>query len=203
MKRPVKELLTELERRGAESDAREADRARKMLNLEPETAQLLSILVCSSGARRVLEIGTSNGYSTIWLAAAMAETGGQVISIERSAEKQVMARENLARAGLAEHVALILGEATAVVRELAGPFDFVFFDADRLSAPEQLKLLTPKLAPQVLIAADNALSHPQEIAGYLKAVSALEGFEHVVVPVGKGLSLAHRSAKWATRANSG
>lgn len=203
MKPPVKELLTELERRGTESDAREADHARKMLNLEPETAQLLSILVRSSGARRVLEIGTSNGYSTIWLAAAMAEMGGQVISIERSAEKQAMARENLARAGLAEHVALILGEASAVVRELARPFDFVFFDADRLSAPEQLKLLAPKFAPQVLIAADNALSHPQEIAGYLKAVSALEGFEHLVVPVGKGLSLAHRSVKWATRANRG
>ena len=203
MKQQVRELLAELERRGADNDAREADRARKMLNLEPETARLLSILVRSSRARRVLEIGTSNGYSTIWLASAAAETGGQLISIERSADKQAMARENLARAGLAEHVALILGEATAVVRDLAGPFDFVFFDADRLSAPDQLKLLAPKLAPQVVIAADNAQSHPQEIAGYLKAVAALEGFEHLVVPVGKGLSLAHRSSKWAARANSG
>jgi predicted O-methyltransferase YrrM len=203
MKQQVKDLLAELERHGADNDAREADRARKMLNLEPEAARLLGILVRSSRARRVLEIGTSNGYSTIWLVSAARETGGQLISIERSADKQAMARENLARAGLAEHVALVLGEATAVVRDLAGPFDFVFFDADRLSAPEQLKLLEPKLAPQVVIAADNALSHPQEMAGYLKAVSALEGFEHLVVPVGKGISLAHRSAKWAVRANSG
>ena len=203
MKQQVKDLLAELERHGADNDAREADRARKMLNLEPEAARLLGILVRSSRARRVLEIGTSNGYSTIWLVSAARETGGQLISIERSADKQAMARENLARAGLADHVALVLGEATAVVRDLAGPFDFVFFDADRLSAPEQLKLLEPKLAPQVVIAADNALSHPQEMAGYLKAVSALEGFEHLVVPVGKGISLAHRSAKWAVRANSG
>ena len=82
MKRPIRELLAELERQGTENDARETDRARKMLNLEPETAQLLSILARNSGAKRVLEIGTSNGYSTIWLAAAVAETGGHVISNE-------------------------------------------------------------------------------------------------------------------------
>jgi predicted O-methyltransferase YrrM len=198
MKRPIRELLAELERQGIENDALEADRVRKMLNLEPETAQLLSILARSSGAKRVLEIGTSNGYSTIWLAAAVAETGGHVISIERSADKQAMARGNLARAGLSGHVTLILGDATAVVRELAGPFDFVFFDADRLSAPEQVKFLLAKLAPQVLIASDNALSHPQEIAGYLKTISGLQGFDHLVVPLGKGLSLAYRGAKSAT-----
>lgn len=195
MKAAVWELLTEIERKGNENDAREADRARKMLNLEPETAQLLSILVRSSGAKRVLEIGTSNGYSTIWLAAAVAETGGRVTSIERSADKQAMARENLRRAGLSEQVELKLGDATAAVRELPGPFDFVFFDADRLSAPEQLKILVPKLASQALIAADNVLSHPGEIAGYLSAIAELKDFEHVVVPVGKGLSLAFRGAK--------
>jgi predicted O-methyltransferase YrrM len=203
MKRTVRELLADLERQGRENDARETDRARKMFNLEPETAQLLSILVRSSGARRVLEIGTSSGYSTIWLASAVAETGGQVISIERSAEKQVMARQNLVRAGLAGHVALILGEATAVVRELAGPFDFVFFDADRVTAPEQLKLLVPKLAPWALIAADNAISHPDEISGYLKAISGAEGFEHMVLPVGKGLSIAYRGARPVGQAESG
>jgi predicted O-methyltransferase YrrM len=200
MKHELRDLLLELERFGAENDARETERARKMLNLDPETAQLLNILVRSSGARRVLEIGTSNGYSTIWLAAAAAETGGQIVSVERNAEKQAMARQNLVRAGLAQHVALILGEATEVVRELAGPFDFVFFDADRVSAPEQLKALVPKLAPWSLIAADNAISHPGEISGYLKAISGAEGFEHMVLPVGKGLSLAYRGVRPAVQA---
>jgi predicted O-methyltransferase YrrM len=194
VKRAVRDLLATLELQGAKHDAQETSHARKMLNLEPQTAQLLSILVRSSGSRRVLEIGTSNGYSTIWLAAAVEETGGQAISIERSADKQAMARENLARAGLSELVALVLGDATAIVRELAPPFDFIFFDADRWSAPEQLKILIPKMAPQAFIAADNALSHPEEIAGYLKAVAELDGFDHLVVPVGKGLSLAYRGS---------
>ncbi len=136
-----------MEQQGRENDERESDRVRKMLNLEPDTAKLLNILARSSGARRVLEIGTSNGYSTIWLASAVAETGGKIISIERSPEKQAMARENLGRAGLLDRVELRLGDATAIVRELTGPFDFVFFDADRISAPEQLRLLLPKLAP--------------------------------------------------------
>jgi len=198
MKRDIRGVLADLEHFGAENDAHETDRAKKMLNLEPDTAQLLSILLRSSGARRVLEIGTSNGYSTIWLANAVAETGGQVISVDQSAEKQAMARENLERAGLMPHVSLVLGDATEVVRDLAGPFDFVFFDADRWSAPEQLRILMPKLAAKVFITADNVLSHPQEIEGYLKAVSKLAGFDHLVLPVGKGLSVAFRGAKSAS-----
>jgi predicted O-methyltransferase YrrM len=202
MRRAVREMLAELERQGARHDAQEANHARKMLNLEPVTARLLNILVRSSGSRRVLEIGTSNGYSTIWLAAAVEERGGQVISIERSADKHHMAQENLERASLSESVELIQGEATAVVRDLAAPFHFVFFDADRWSAPDQLKILIPKMAPRAFIAADNALSHPEEIAAYLKAVSELDGFDHLVVPVGKGLSLAYRGGSHRRRASA-
>jgi predicted O-methyltransferase YrrM len=188
------ELLAKIKQQGVENDKRETNRGRRMLNLEPDTARLLSILVRSSRATRVLEVGTSNGYSTIWLASAVAEAGGRVISIDRNPEKQTMARENLRRAGLIDSVDLRLGEASAVVRELDGPFDLVFFDGDRTSAPEQLRLLLPKLASAVLVVADNVLSHPREIARYLAAVGKLEGFDHVVVPIGKGLSLAYRGS---------
>ena len=166
-----------------------------MLNLEPETAGLVALLARSSAAERVLEIGTSNGYSTIWLAWATAPVGGRVTSIERNPAKHAMARDNLTRAGFQDRVDLRLGDATALVRELSGPFDLVFFDADRVSAPEQLRLLLPKLTPRALLLADNALSHPREIAGYLDALSELDEFEHVVIPVGKGLSIACRAGK--------
>ncbi|HEX6780169.1 MAG TPA: hypothetical protein VF099_18305 [Ktedonobacterales bacterium] len=78
---------------------------------------------------------------------------------------------------------------------MSGPFDGVFFDADRLSAPAQLSLLLPKLTPDALLLADNALSHPEEIAGYLAAVTARSDFDHLVISVGKGLSVAYRSAE--------
>ena len=175
-------LLQEIERHGQANDAVESDRARKMLNLEASTAQLASILLRSSGARRVLEIGTSNGYSTIWLAWSLganiaardreaatpaahsapqirtnlgtppapaysahecahhnerADDNGdfRILSIDRSPEKHALARENLGRAGFASLVDLRTGDATAIVRELRGPFDFIFFDGDRLRRP--------------------------------------------------------------------
>lgn len=188
----LRALLHELEEVGEHNDAQEQDRSKKMLNLEPETAHLLSILVRSSRRTQVLEIGTSNGYSTIWLAWATWTLGGHVTSIDRDERKQALADANLLRAGLRDSVTLINGDATEIVANLPGPFDCVFFDADRFSAPSQLALLQPKLTPDALLLADNVISHPNEIAGYLQALEALPQFDSLVVPVGKGLSIAYR-----------
>jgi predicted O-methyltransferase YrrM len=188
-------LLNKLESEGQQHDQREPDHSKRMLNLQRATAEVLALWVRSSHRRHVLEIGTSNGYSTLWLAWAVQPASGQITSIDRSAAKHVLADANLREAGLRDAVHLVHGEGTEVIERLAGPFDAVFFDADRYSAPAQLALLLPRLAPDVLLFADNALSHPQEIAGYLEAVKALPGFEHALVPVGKGLSVASRAGE--------
>lgn len=189
----IRAVLTELHQRGEANDAQTQERSKKMLNLEPETAQFLHMLLRSSKRTRLLEIGTSNGYSTIWLAWAAASNGGCVISIDRDQHKQELADENLRRAGLREVVELRCGDATEIVKDLTGPFDSVFFDADRYSAPAQLALLQSKLTEDVLLLADNALSHPNEIAGYLRALEELPRFERIILPLGKGLSIAYRS----------
>jgi predicted O-methyltransferase YrrM len=191
----IRHFLEKLEEHGKAHDSGESSHARRLLNLEAETAELVSILAQSLRAKRILEIGTSNGYSTIWLADAARQAGGSVISIDRSAEKHAMARENLLRAGLLKYVDLQLGDATGIAKMLPGPFDFVFFDADRTSAPGQLAHLLPKLTTPALILADNALSHPQEIADYLATISNLKDLQHVIVPVGKGLSVAYIPAR--------
>ncbi|MBP2291264.1 O-methyltransferase [Azospirillum rugosum] len=190
----VDRVLRDLESFGRENDSREGDRARKMLNLERETAELVHVLVRSGRRRRVLEIGTSNGVSTLWLAAALRATGATepLISVERDPAKSAEARANLERAGLADRVRLLVGDATEVVAGLPGPFDCVFFDADRWSAPDQLRLLLPKLERDCLLLADNALSHPEEIAGYIAAVEALPDVASTTFAVGKGLHVAHR-----------
>src|SRR5882672_9214690 len=190
MNQEIRKLLHELEEQGRAHDAHEADHSRKVLNLESDSAEIVSMLARGSGAKRVLEIGTSNGYSTIWLAASVTPAGGSVISIDRSIEKQKMARENLSRAGLLEAVDLRCGDATETVAALPGPFDFVFFDADRIDADKQLTLLLPKLAPSAFLVADNALSHPAEIADYLAMIQSLKEVQHVLIRVGKGLSVA-------------
>src|SRR5919109_1170559 len=98
METSLRRFLDELYEEGSRNDAREQDRSKKMLNLAPETAQLLSILVQSSRRTRLLEIGTSNGYSTIWLAWATWTLGGHVTSIDRDERKQALADANLLRA---------------------------------------------------------------------------------------------------------
>ncbi len=192
MDQRLRDLLKEIEQTGRENDARATERPRMMLNLEPASAQLLSILVRASGATRGVEVGTSNAYSTIWLAWSLAAAGGHIISIDRNPDKHTLARENLRRAGFLDRVDLRTGDAAEIARELSGPFDLVFLDADRRNFPEQMKILLPKLAKKVLVIADNVLSHPEEIAEYLKWISSLEDFQHTIVPIGKGLSIAFR-----------
>lgn len=186
----LRDLLHRLEAAGVAHDAAETDHSRKLLNLERATAEAIAVLLAIAQPRAVLEIGTSNGYSTIWLAATVAAWGGRVVSIERDARKQGMARANLSEAGLLQHVDLRLGDATEVAAALSGPFDCILFDADRVSAPAQLDLLLPKLSLRALLLADNATSHPDQIAGYLARVARLKNAPHVVLPVGKGLSVA-------------
>src|SRR2546429_4935899 len=95
----IRAFLTELYETGQLNDAHEQERSKKMLNLEPPTAQFLHILIRSSRRTRLLEIGTSNGYSTIWLAWAARAIGGHITSIDRNAEKLAQADANLPLAG--------------------------------------------------------------------------------------------------------
>jgi predicted O-methyltransferase YrrM len=190
----VTRVLDEIEQFGLSHDPMQTDRQLKMLNLERPTAELIHVLLLSSARKQVLEIGTSNGFSAIVIGATLEAIEGAVplTTIERDPVKASGARRNIAQANLGFIVQVIQGSATEVVHDLAGPFDCVFFDADRLSAREQLQILLPKLAPDVLLLADNVLSHPQEIADYIAEVGRLPGFVSVTVPIGKGLHVAHR-----------
>ena len=190
----VTRVLDEIERFGLSHDPVQTDRKQKMLNLERPTAELIHILLVSSGRKRVLEIGTSNGFSAIVIGATLQSIDGAVplTTIEQDPLKVAGARTNIAHANLSFFVQVIQGSATEVVNELTGPFDCVFFDADRLSAPEQLQILLPKLESDVLLLADNVLSHPQEIEAYIAAVDQLPGFVSITAPVGKGLHVAYR-----------
>jgi predicted O-methyltransferase YrrM len=191
----IESLLRSPEAHGAENDAAATERPHKLLNLERPTAELLYMLVTGGRRRQILAIGTSNGYSAIWLACATGRNSGEpLVTIERDAAKAGEARENLRRAGVQEHARVIEGDATQLCAALNGPSDCVFFDADRVSAPAQLEALLPKLTGDSWLLADNALSHPDEIAGYIAAVSALPGFDSMTVPVGKGLHIAQRRA---------
>jgi predicted O-methyltransferase YrrM len=130
------------------------------INVAPIQGRLLQVLAMLVGARRILEIGTLGGYSTIWLARALP-TDGQLLSLEAEPRHAAVARANLARAGLAERVEVREGQAQQTLRELAQagtpPFDLVFIDADKEGYPAYLELSLQLTRPGSLIVADNVV----------------------------------------------
>ena len=186
MDRALAAFLDELARFGGENDARETERPKRMLNITPDTGRLLWILVQAARATRILEVGTSNAYSTIWLADAARATGGHVITLERNPDKVKLARANLARAGLADRAEIREGNAAEILAGLPGPFHLVFLDADRANYSTYLDLALPKLVPGGLLVADNVISHAQELSDYLARVKSNPVLFSVTLPVGKG-----------------
>ncbi|KEZ97528.1 methyltransferase, partial [Xanthomonas vasicola pv. vasculorum NCPPB 895] len=125
-------LKDELARFGSDNDAHQRVRDRRMLNITPDTGQLLAVLVHATAARRILEIGTSNGYSTLWLAEATAAIGGHVTTVELAADKVALAQATLARSGLAASVEVVHGDGGAwLTQATSASIDLVFLDSAR------------------------------------------------------------------------
>jgi len=191
----LRTLLDELYRDGLRFDEAQADRRDRRRNLEPDAAALLSVVVQAMGARAVLEVGTSNGYSTIWLADAVRAVGGRVISVDTDVEAQRLAAANLSAAGLRDVVELRVTDGGAALAELPdGGVDVLFLDSERPEYPGWWPHLLRVLRPGGLLAVDNVLSHPDEVAPLLALVEAEPAFTATVVPVGKGELLAVKAA---------
>jgi predicted O-methyltransferase YrrM len=187
-------FLGMLARIGEENDARETARTRRMLNITRDTGRLLWILVRAMGAARILEVGTSNAFSTIWLADAARAGGGRVTTLENDAGKIALARANLAQAHVADVVDIVEGEAERTLATLPGLSDVVFLDADRASYLTYLELVVPKLRPGGLLIADNATSHAHELHDYLERVKSHPQLFAVTVPIGNGEEIAVKLA---------
>jgi predicted O-methyltransferase YrrM len=187
-------LLDDLHREGIEHDGPLADRTRRRRNLEPDSARLLHLLVLATGAGRVLELGTSNGYSTIWLAAAVAANDGAMVSVDLDQGRLAEARENVARAGFGEAVDLRLEDAGAA---LSGSepesWDLVFLDAERPAYPAYWSDLVRVLPPGGLLAVDNVISHADEVADFRTLVTADRRVTEALVPTGAGVLLVTRN----------
>ena len=184
-------LKAELERFGEANDAVNTERPRRMLNFTRDTGEFLSVLVRAIVARQVLEIGTSNGYSTLWLGEAAQGIGGSVTSVELSAFKVGLASETFARSGLAPFITLIHEDAGRVLERLeADSVDLVFLDSERPEYPGWWPSLRRVLRPGGLLVVDNATSHPEQMAPFVALVRADAGFTTSLVPVGNGEFLA-------------
>jgi predicted O-methyltransferase YrrM len=186
-------LLAELEQFGQATDRATAERERRMLNITRDTGEFLDVLVRATLARRVLEIGTSNGYSTLWLARAAQAIGGAVTSVERSEYKIGLAAANFARSGLGPCIAQVRDDAGRLLARAAdAAFDLVFLDSERPEYPGWWPDLRRVLRPGGLLVVDNATSHPEQMAPFVALVRADRQFTTSLVPVGNGEFLATR-----------
>jgi predicted O-methyltransferase YrrM len=189
-------LLSELERFGEANDSATAERPRRMLNITRDTGEFLSVLVRATAALRVLEIGTSNGYSTLWLASAARATGGAVTTVELADYKVGLARQNFSRSGLAAYITLVQDDAGRVLeRAVDAAFDLVFLDAERPEYPGWWPHLKRVLRPGGLLVVDNATSHPEQMAPFVALVKNDADFTTSLVPVGNGEFLAVKAAR--------
>ena len=184
-------LKAEIERFGESNDAVTADRPRRMLNITRDTGEFLAVLVRATLARRVLEIGTSNGYSTLWLAEAARVIGGAVTTVEVSEYKVKLAAENFSRAGLSAIITLIHDDAGRVLeRSDPNAYDLVFLDSERPEYSGWWPSLRRALRPGGLLIVDNATSHPEQMAPFVARVKADPQFTSSLVPIGNGELLA-------------
>jgi predicted O-methyltransferase YrrM len=183
----------ELYAAGRAHDAGEPDRLLRWRNVEPETAELLGLLVRAKRARNVLEIGTSNGYSTIWLGDAVEATGGSVVSLEIDAARTAIAAGHLESVGLRTSVDLRTEDAATALAAFAdAAFDLIFLDAERDAYAGYWPDLVRTLAPAGLIAVDNVISHAHDLVAFRATVDGDDRVTPAVVPVGAGVLLAVR-----------
>ena len=133
-------------------------------NIDSTVGSLLHAMVVASGANSVLEIGTANGYSTLWMARALSPSG-RLISIEMDADRAVLARGHLATAGLANQVSVMVGDAARLVHKIAGPFDLIFNDGDKLQYEPLHDRLVELLRPGGLLITDNVLWEGEVVPG--------------------------------------
>jgi len=186
-------VLDELRRYGGEHDAGKADRLERLRNVEPDTAAVLAVLVRATGARRLLEIGTSNGYSTLWLADAVSSLGGHLLSVDIDAARSELAAANLDRAGLRETVELRVEDAAVTLRESPDEgWDMIFLDAERSAYAGYWPELVRVLRPRGLLAVDNVVSHAEQVAHFRALVGSEERVSQATVPTGAGLLLVVR-----------
>jgi len=157
------------------------------------TGTLLNLLVKEAKATRILDVGTSYGYSALWLAEAARDTKGRVTSLEIHPAKQQSARTAVQKAGLANWVDFRLGDARDLIAALDGPFDFVLIDLWKDLYIPCFDLVYGKLAPGAIVAADNMLhpaQHREHAEAYRRHIRTKKGIESILLEVGSGVELS-------------
>ena len=186
MSETVDQVLQRLHEEGVDHDAITHDRSKKMLNITPDTGEFLADLIAQKKPTRILELGTSNGYSTIWLARAAQQADASLTTVEYLPSKVGAAVKNINDASLGKVVdlrMLNIGKFLSAAKD--NSFDFIFLDADRTHYRHWLSELT-RVCDWGTLVVDNATDHEEELQSFVEAITGDSELQHDVAPIGKG-----------------
>ncbi|VXA54808.1 O-methyl transferase [Acinetobacter proteolyticus] len=171
-------------------DARQSDRLRRYRNIEAESAKLLAMLVRTQRSKRILEIGTSTGYSTLWLAEAGKTVGGGVQTLEINAFRSAQAKKYAEEFGLEPFIDFWVGDAADYLAQATAPYDLILLDAERGSYVtywQDLKRLLQSSGSTLIV--DNVISHAAEVKEFLELIKDDEDYMSTILPIGAGLCM--------------
>ena len=180
----------------------ELEKTRKEFwNIDRNTANFLNMLIKIHNSKNVLEIGTSNGYSGIWLADALRHTGGKLTTIEFWDKRRPVAMDNFKKCGLDDIIDARIGSALLILDEMRSEvehgrgelFDLVFVDANKLEYIEYFHRIDPLLKSGGIIAADNTISHAKKVEPYLKALLEHPSYQNQMLNFDAGLFLSFKN----------
>ena len=167
--------------------------ATQYTNIAPENGQFLSILIGAIKAQNVLEVGTSNGYSSIWIAAALKKTGGRLITLEFDPTRAAEAEAHLQEVGLDGIVEVRVGNALDEIPKCDATFDLVFLDAEKSEYRRYLELVLPNIRSGGLIVADDTVTMRDEMPDYIEYVFNTPTLHSVDIPLDDGVILSYKT----------
>jgi len=179
-------VFDRLERRDALERRQDLPRQQRLRQVTPDVGRFLHTLVLCTRPRFILEIGTSGGYSTMWLATAGRSVGTAVVTLEIDPLKVKLATSNLREAGLDDAVTIVQGDAFDYLRDRREPVDFVFLDAEKEDYVRFLELVVPLLPVGGVLVADNLISAAEELAAFRQRAESDTRLSSVMVPIGRG-----------------
>lgn len=161
-------------------------------NAGPETVSLLISYIQRIPQCRVLEIGTSNGYTALRLVPALVEVGGSLVTIESHKERGELAATHFQSAGVGDVVTLVHGHAPEIFDSLTGVFDLIFLDATKYEHTSYIQALLPLMSERCIIVADNIHSHEEAMKPFIEYMYSLPGFSVEILSTETGILVAEK-----------
>jgi len=163
-------------------------------NISRVTGEFLYTLIIAEGCKNAIEIGTSNGYSGIWLGKALKQTGGHLTTIEFYDKRQSIAKENFKLCNVDDIITPLQGDACTLLEYMPDDleFDFAFIDANKRQYIDYFHFIDKHMKKGGIFAADNVLSHKEKVKTFIDEINKNERYENVVINLPAGLSLARK-----------